>query len=59
MSKQVEEMDLNGEIEDCKTGRIEACIAGSEEMVHFLLNAGCPAQPPEGFKHTPLRGATV
>ena len=59
MSKQVEEIDLNGEDEDGKTGLIEACIAGSEEMVQLLLNAGCPAQPPKGFKHSPLRGATV
>ena len=59
MSEEMDIIDLNGEDEDGKTGLIEACIAGSEEMVQLLLNAGCPAQPPEGFKHSPLRGATV
>lgn len=28
-------------------------------MVELLLSAGCPAQPPKGFKHSPLRGACI
>ena len=39
---------------------IEACIAGSIEIVKLLLQSTrCPAQPEPPFKHTPLRGATV
>eukprot|EP01082_Thalassiosira_pseudonana_P001173 g1699.t1 g1699 contig10:2606211-2606768(+) len=42
------------------TPLIEACILGDESIVTLLLDAGCPAQPPnDGFRHSPLRGATV
>ena len=53
------DLDLNQEDENGVTGLIEACIAGNAEMVELLLDAGCPAQPTEGFRHSPLRGATV
>ena len=59
MAKTVPAFDLNGADDDGVTGLIEACIAGNEEMVRILLEAGCPAQPPDGFRHSPLRGATV
>ena len=59
MAKTVPAFDLNGEDDDGVTGLIEACIAGNEGMVRILLEAGCPAQPPDGFRHSPLRGATV
>lgn len=52
-------IDINAEDDNGITALIEACISGNEEMVNILLKAGCPAQPPDGFKHTPLRGATV
>lgn len=59
MAKQVGHFHLNGEDEDGITGLTQACIEGNTEMVQLLLDAGCPAQPPPGFHHTPLRGATV
>lgn len=59
MSKNTSSFSLNYEDENGVTGLIEACIAGNTEMVTMLLNAGCPAQPGPGFRHSPLRGATV
>lgn len=59
MAKNSNHFDLNGEDEDGITGLTQACIEGNTEMVQLLLDAGCPAQPPPGFRHTPLRGATV
>lgn len=38
---------------------ILACINGNVDMVKLLLDAGCLAQPPLGFKHSPLRGACI
>lgn len=52
-------IDINAEDDNGITALIEACISGNEEIVITLLKAGCPAQPQDGFKHTPLRGATV
>ena len=28
-------------------------------MVELFLSSGCPAQPSRGFRHSPLRGATI
>lgn len=53
------EVDPNLEDDNGVTALIEACIAGYEDIVRILLEAGCPAQPKEGFRHSPLRGATV
>lgn len=55
-------VDINAEDENGVTALIEACISGNEKIVQMLLDAGCPAQPSssgKGFRHTPLRGATV
>ena len=52
-------VDINREDENGITALIEACISGNEEIVQILLDAGCPAQPAAGFKHSPIRGATV
>ena len=52
-------VDINKEDENGISALIEACIAGNEEIVQILLEAGCPAQPAAGFKHSPIRGATV
>ncbi len=52
-------IDINLEDENGITALIEACISGNEEIVQILLDAGCPAQPAKGFKHSPIRGATV
>lgn len=52
-------IDINAEDDNGVTALIEACISGNEEIVKMLLEAGCPAQPAAGFKHSPLRGATV
>ena len=59
MSENISSFSLNNEDENGVTGLIEACIAGNTEMVEMLLEAGCPAQPEAGFRHSPLRGATV
>ena len=52
-------IDIHAEDDNGITPLIEACITGNEKIVNILLKAGCPAQPPHGFKHSPLRGATV
>ena len=52
-------LDINAEDEHGVTALIEACISGNQAIVETLLAHGCPAQPPEGFRHSPLRGATV
>jgi ankyrin repeat protein len=52
-------VDINAENEAGITPLIEACINGNKEMVEILLDAGSPAQPAAGFRHTPLRGAVV
>ena len=52
-------LDINEEDSNGVTALIEACIAGNENIVKFLLDSGCPAQPAHGFRHSPLRGATV
>jgi ankyrin repeat protein len=52
-------MDINAEDENGITALIEACISGNQAMVEILLGSGCPAQPAGGFRHSPLRGATV
>ena len=52
-------VDINAEDEAGVTALIEACINGDEEIVKILLEAGCPAQPAIGFRHSPLRGATI
>mmetsp|Transcript_1930 Transcript_1930/g.2350 ORF Transcript_1930/g.2350 Transcript_1930/m.2350 type:complete len:173 (+) Transcript_1930:140-658(+) len=52
-------IDINAEDDLGVTALIEACIIGDEEIVMLLLEAGCPAQPPAGFRHSPLRGTTV
>lgn len=57
--KQPSTLDINEEDGNGVTALIEACILGDEELVTILLAAGCPAQPPDGFRHSPLRGATV
>ena len=59
MAEQIPGFDLNGEDEEGITGLTQACIQGNAEFVQLLLEAGCPAQPAEGFRHSPLRGATV
>ena len=51
--------DINAEDGDGVTALIEACISGNESIVRLLLESGCPAQPPIGFRHTPLRGAAI
>lgn len=53
------DLDINAEDENGVTALIEACIIGNQEMVEFFLASGCPAQPPIGSRHTPLRGATI
>ena len=53
------ELDINAEDENGVTALIEACISGNQTIVEILLEAGCPSQPPAGFRHSPLRGATV
>ena len=58
-SNNTSSIDINAEDEAGITALIEACISGNEEIVNILLEAGCPAQPPAGFRHTPLRGATL
>ncbi len=58
-SKDKTTIDINAEDDNGVTALIEACISGNEEIVKILLGAGCPAQPAPGFKHSPLRGATV
>ena len=53
-------VNVNAEDENGITALIEACIAGYDDIVEILLSeAGCPAQPSSGFRHSPLRGATV
>ena len=52
-------LDINEEDSNGVTALIEACISGNENIVKLLLEAGCPAQPANGFRHSPLRGATV
>jgi uncharacterized protein len=42
-----------------KQALILACINGNIDIVKLLLDTGCPAQPPSGFKHSPLRGACI
>jgi len=59
VAAQNPDFSLDQEDEHGVTGLIEACIAGDAEMVRLLLDAGCPAQPAAGFRHTPLRGAAV
>lgn len=56
---QDKNVNINMEDENGITALIEACIIGNEEIVKILLDAGCPAQPVDGFKHSPIRGATV
>ncbi len=58
-SREITGIDVNAEDENGVTALIEACIFGNEEMVKLLLEQGCPAQPPVGFRHSPIRGATV
>lgn len=52
-------LDINAEDSNGITALIEACIHGNEEIVTLLLNAGCPAQPAPGFRHSPLRGSAI
>ncbi len=52
-------IDVNAEDENGCTALIEACISGNEEIVNLLLQQGCPAQPSAGFRHSPIRGASV
>lgn len=52
-------IDINAEDPNGITALIQACIQGNEEIVTLLLNSGCPAQPPPGFRHTPLRGSAI
>mmetsp|Transcript_21527 Transcript_21527/g.27157 ORF Transcript_21527/g.27157 Transcript_21527/m.27157 type:complete len:181 (-) Transcript_21527:22-564(-) len=52
-------VDINAEDDNGITALIEACISGNAEIVQILLEGGCVAQPAAGFKHSPLRGATV
>lgn len=52
-------VDKNLEDNDGVTALIEASIAGNEEIAKILIEAGCPAQPPLPYRHTPLRGAAV
>lgn len=52
-------LDINAEDENGMTALIEACVVGNENLVHLLLQAGCPAQPAPPYQHTPLRGACV
>jgi len=55
----ISSIDINEEDENGVTALIEACIIGNESIVKLLLDAGCPAQPAKGFRHSPLRGTTV
>ena len=57
MAKSVPHFDLNGEDEDGVTGLIEACIAGNEEMVTLLLEAGADPNALSDGNRTPLMGA--
>ena len=52
-------IDANEEDENGITALIEACMSGHQTIVEILLQHECPAQPPAGFRHAPLRGATV
>jgi FOG: Ankyrin repeat len=61
LSKGLNSIDIDVNAEDTNgiTALIQACIQGNEEIVTLLLNSGCPAQPPPGFRHTPLRGSAI
>ncbi|KAL7465319.1 hypothetical protein ACHAXS_005642 [Conticribra weissflogii] len=55
-----ESIDPNLEDANGITALIEASIAGHDEIVRYLITeAKCPANPPTGSRHTPIRGAAV
>ena len=59
LQKEESKTDINQEDDNGITPLIEACIEGNAAIVELFLHAGCPAQPNDGFRHTPLRGAVV
>lgn len=53
------DLDINAEDENGITALIEACIIGNVTIVEILLENGSLAEPLPGFRHSPLRGASV
>lgn len=51
--------DIVNEDERGMTPLIEATLTGNISLVKLLTDAGAPAQPAKGFRHTPLRAACL
>eukprot|EP00569_Conticribra_weissflogii_P005566 CAMPEP_0171348830 /NCGR_PEP_ID=MMETSP0878-20121228/32002_1 /TAXON_ID=67004 /ORGANISM="Thalassiosira weissflogii, Strain CCMP1336" /LENGTH=180 /DNA_ID=CAMNT_0011853295 /DNA_START=13 /DNA_END=555 /DNA_ORIENTATION=+ len=62
IQKLLAQGNIDPNLEDANgiTALIEASIAGHDEIVRYLITeAKCPAHPPTGSRHTPIRGAAV